>query len=56
VYASSAFAAVSIAERAKGLRFSYVGRTRLAKDYGVFPLYHVKRQDETSVLTLSSGG
>ena len=42
VYASSAFAAVATACGAPGLRFSYIGRTRLAKDYGVLPLYHVK--------------
>jgi hypothetical protein len=43
VYASSAFAAVSAARRVAGLRFSYIGRTRLAKHYGILPLYHVKR-------------
>ena len=43
VYASSAFAAVTAARNAAGLRFSYIGRTQLAKDYGVLPLYHVKR-------------
>lgn len=42
VYASSAFAAVATASGVKGLRFSYIGRTRLAKSYGVLPLYHVK--------------
>ena len=45
VYASSAFAAVATACRAPGMRFSYIGRTQLAKDYGILPLYHVKRQD-----------
>lgn len=43
VYASSAFAAVATARNVRGLRFSYIGRTQLAKDYGVLPLYHVKR-------------
>ena len=43
VYASSAFAAVTSAHRVEGLRFSYIGRTRLAKHYGILPLYHVKR-------------
>ena len=43
VYASSAFAAVTAARKVGGLRFSYIGRTRLAKHYGVLPLYHVKR-------------
>jgi class 3 adenylate cyclase/tetratricopeptide (TPR) repeat protein len=44
VYASSAFAAVATARNVTGLRFSYIGRTRLAKSYGVLPLYHVKRE------------
>ena len=44
VYASSAFAAVATAYGVDGLRFSYIGRTQLAKDYGVLPLYHVKRR------------
>ena len=44
VYASSAFAAVATARNVRGLRFSYIGRTRLAKHYGVLPLYHVKRE------------
>ena len=44
VYASSAFASVATARNVKGLRFSYIGRTRLAKHYGVLPLYHVKRE------------
>ena len=43
VYASSAFAAVATARGFEGLRFSYIGRTQLAKDYGILPLYHVKR-------------
>ena len=43
VYASSAFAAVTAARNMGDLRFSYIGRTRLAKHYGVLPLYHVKR-------------
>ena len=43
VYASSAFAAVTAARHKGDLRFSYIGRTRLAKHYGVLPLYHVKR-------------
>jgi class 3 adenylate cyclase len=43
VYASSAFAAVAAAQGIAGFRFSYIGRTQLAKHYGVLPLYHVKR-------------
>ncbi len=42
VYASSAFAAVAMARDINSLHFSYIGRTGLAKDYGVLPLYHVK--------------
>jgi len=45
VYASSAFAAVAASHGIAGFRFSYIGRTQLAKHYGVLPLYHVKRQD-----------
>lgn len=43
VYASGAFAAVAAARQTQGLRFSYIGRTQLAKQYGALPLYHVKR-------------
>ena len=43
VYASGAFAAVAAARCMEGLRFSYIGRTQLAKQYGALPLYHVKR-------------
>jgi len=43
VYASSAFAAVAAVRGIAGLRFSYIGRTQLAKHYGALPLYHVKR-------------
>ena len=43
VYASSAFAAVAAARDIRSLHFSYIGRTQLAKDFGVLPLYHVKR-------------
>jgi class 3 adenylate cyclase len=42
VYASSAFAAVAAARDIRSLHFSYIGRTKLAKDFGVLPLYHVK--------------
>ncbi len=45
VYASSAFAAVAAAQGSEGLRFSYIGRTQLAKHYGSLPLYHVKRSE-----------
>jgi tetratricopeptide (TPR) repeat protein len=45
VYASSAFAAVSAVRGNGGLRFNYIGRTQLAKHYGVLPLYHVERTE-----------
>lgn len=41
---SSAFATVATALGVTALRFSYIGHTRLAKHYGVLPLYHMKRQ------------
>ncbi|MDH3533687.1 MAG: hypothetical protein OEO82_12210, partial [Gammaproteobacteria bacterium] len=44
VYASSAFAAVAAATSVAGLRFNYVGRTQLAKQYGARALYHVQRR------------
>jgi class 3 adenylate cyclase len=43
VYASSAFAAVAAATGVDGLKFSYIGRTQLAKKYGSLALYHVQR-------------
>ena len=43
VYASGAYAAVAAARGIEGLRFSYIGRTQLAKQYGALALYHVKR-------------
>lgn len=43
VYASGAFAAIAAATRIAGLRFSYVGRTELAKNYGALALYRVQR-------------
>jgi class 3 adenylate cyclase len=45
VYASSAFAAVAAVRGIEGVRFSYIGRTQLAKHYGALPLYHVKRSE-----------
>lgn len=44
VYASSAFAAVAAARGIGSLHFSYIGRTQLAKHYGVLPLYHVMQR------------
>ncbi len=43
VYASSAFAAVAMADGVDDLSFDYVGRTPLAKKYGALTLYHVRR-------------
>lgn len=43
VYASGAYAAVAAARGIEGLRFSYIGRTQLAKQYGALALYNVKR-------------
>jgi class 3 adenylate cyclase len=44
VYASQAFAALAAAERVRGFTCDYVGQTPLAKKYGTFPTYHVRRQ------------
>ena len=43
VYASDTFAALSRADGAQGFRCQYVGRTVLAKNFGTFPTYHVRR-------------
>ena len=43
VYASEVFAALAFAERAGGFVCEYVGRIGLAKNYGEFPTYHVRR-------------
>ncbi len=43
VYASQAFAALAAAERVSGFTCDYVGQTPLAKKYGTFPTYHVRR-------------
>ncbi len=45
VYASSAFAAVAVAQSVDGVRFRYMGRTPLAKKYGSLELYHVGREN-----------
>lgn len=44
VYASGAFAALARAEQIDGFACSYVGRTPLAKGYGTFPTYAVRRR------------
>ena len=43
VYASQAFAALAAAQRVRGFTCDYVGQTPLAKKYGTFPTYHVRR-------------
>jgi class 3 adenylate cyclase len=43
VYASEAFAALASAEGVCGFVCEYVGRTPLAKDFGLFSTYHVRR-------------
>lgn len=43
VYASEAFAAVAAADDVSGFRCEYVGVTPMAKSYGDFPTYHVRR-------------
>ena len=43
VYASDTFAALSRAEGATTFRCDYVGETLLAKNFGTFPTYHVRR-------------
>lgn len=43
VYASEAFAALASAEGVRGFVCEYVGRTPLAKDFGLFSTYHVRR-------------
>ena len=48
VYASSAFAAVAVAQSVGGVRFRYMGRTPLAKKYGSLELYHVRRENNAT--------
>ncbi|MEW5722365.1 MAG: TRAFs-binding domain-containing protein [Thermodesulfobacteriota bacterium] len=43
VFASQSFAAVAAAERVEEFTCDYVGRIELAKGYGVFSTYHVRR-------------
>jgi len=45
VFASQAFAALAAAERVRDFTCHYVGQTPLAKGYGVYPTYHVRRRD-----------
>jgi class 3 adenylate cyclase len=43
VYASEAFAALAAAQPAAEFTCEYVGQTPMAKGYGTFPVYHVRR-------------
>ena len=43
VYASEAFAALASEENIHSFVCEYVGRTPLAKDFGLFSTYHVRR-------------
>lgn len=43
VYASEAFAALAAAQGARGFACDYAGQTPMAKGYGTFPAYHVRR-------------
>ena len=43
VYASQPFAALAAAQGTKDFTCDYVGQTPLAKGYGTFPTYHVRR-------------
>jgi class 3 adenylate cyclase len=48
VYASESFAALSASEGVKTFVCEYVGRVPLAKAFGTFPLFHVKRRSNKS--------
>ena len=43
VYASEAFAAMAAAQRVTSFDLDYAGQTPMAKGYGTFPTYHVRR-------------
>jgi class 3 adenylate cyclase/tetratricopeptide (TPR) repeat protein len=47
VYASQSFAALAAAAKVKEFDCQYVGQTALAKKYGTFPLYLVRRTRES---------
>jgi hypothetical protein len=44
VYASEAFASLSVATGSKAFRFDYVGQTELPKGFGLIPLYCVNQE------------
>ncbi len=43
VFASQAFIALSACEETRNFSWEYVGRVPLAKSFGTFPLYHLRR-------------
>lgn len=43
VYASQSFVALALANNTRDFVSDYVGQVSLAKGYGVFPMYHVRR-------------
>jgi class 3 adenylate cyclase len=47
VYASQAFAALAAAQAVREFTCDYVGQTPLAKGYGTFPTFHVRRNAGT---------
>jgi class 3 adenylate cyclase len=53
VYASQEFAALAAAERINEFKCEYVGQTPLAKSYGTFPTYHVRRTQQPADLSSS---
>jgi class 3 adenylate cyclase len=46
VYASQSFAALATAQGVTEFTCDYVGRVPLAKGYGTFPMYHVRRHND----------
>jgi class 3 adenylate cyclase len=51
VYASQPFAALAAAQNVAEFSCDYVGQTPLAKGYGTFPTYHVRRRDSPASKT-----
>ena len=46
VYASEQFAAFLLASRDHQLECRYVGEIKLPKEFGSYPIYHIKRKTE----------
>ncbi|HEY0404555.1 MAG TPA: TRAFs-binding domain-containing protein [Pyrinomonadaceae bacterium] len=53
VYASQEFAALAAADRINEFKCEYVGQTPLAKSYGTFPTYHVRRTQQPAAVSSS---